>query len=68
MNGRGIYIIKDKKIFEGTFQDCLLWGKGSVVWLKSDKKADYHGDFVKGKPHGYGRINYKNGAYYEGQW
>ncbi len=50
----------------GSFKNNSAQGKGIVYY--HDNKIAYDGDWINGKPNGYGKYNYKNGEYYIGQW
>jgi antitoxin component YwqK of YwqJK toxin-antitoxin module len=37
-------------------------------YLILHKNASYEGEWRQGKPHGHGKIYYKSGAYFEGEF
>ena len=62
--GKGLYKNPKKGItyYEGDFKKGKFNGEGSIKWTDCSKPAisqnfrKYKGNFVNGKPHGYGKI------------
>lgn len=56
--------------------DGVIEGSGKLVWrvrgsAAHDRRAihsTYHGEMKDGRPHGHGRLEERDGQYFEGQW
>lgn len=59
-----------------THTDGVIEGRGKLIWrvrgsAAHDRRAihsTYSGEMQDGRPHGYGRLEERDGQYYEGQW
>ena len=52
-DGVGLSYVPKSYIYEGSFQEGLLNGGGTLTYLKHDKV--YDGNFLSGKAHGKGK-------------
>lgn len=58
--------MKDGSIYEGSFIDGEICGKGRRFYAIS--KSEYTGHFMFGERHGYGLMVYGDGSTYKGDW
>ncbi|TNN08241.1 MORN repeat-containing protein isoform 1 [Schistosoma japonicum] len=64
--GNGRFSMKDGSIYEGSFIDGEICGKGRRFYAIS--KSEYTGHFMFGERHGYGLMVYGDGSTYKGDW
>ncbi|KAG8250707.1 MORN repeat-containing protein 3, partial [Homalodisca vitripennis] len=67
--GKGSYLSKKKRLYEGDWVNGLKHGYGVLSQVLADGTFVllYEGDWVKGKPEGVGRKHYPREEYYEGE-
>ena len=69
-NGFGVRVNQNGVTYEGSWKNDLYHGAGVLSWTGEHRLAGckYTGDFVRGKAHGKGRMEWKIGATFEGDW
>jgi len=58
-------LYSSKRLYEGDWENDVKHGKGYEILPTG---SHYEGDFLNGKPDGYGVFKWKNGEIYEGEW
>jgi hypothetical protein len=65
-DGEGQIVEADQSMTKGTFKQGIITGKGVYRHRPNnpEKREEYVGEFLNGKPHGFGTLKYINGTIY----
>lgn len=65
-DGDGQIVEADQSMIKGTFKQGIITGKGVYKYRPNnlEKREEYVGDFLNGKPHGFGTLKFMNGSLY----
>ena len=69
-SGKGQYIHDNGQIDKGDYENGLLNGHGNISYAKEDEhnRNNYTGELKDGEPHGKGKMFWKDGSFYDGEW
>ena len=65
-HGKGEYVDSFGNKYSGNFKLGFFWGNGN--FFSKNYGYSYSGEYVMGKKHGQGKINYSNKVAYQGSW
>lgn len=61
----GYNFLQLTQIYKGPIVNGCYHGWGIMTWIEENQNQIYEGNFYVNRLHGYGRMNYANGANFE---